>query len=276
MNETRRASLLADVERLIADSGADTVSIACRNLGGGEEIFLRADEVLHPASTIKVPVLVEIYRQAQAGKLRLDERLPIVNRFYSSLDGSPFVLSRSDDSEQTLYARKGETETIYELARLMIVRSSNLGTNLLMDRVTHESVNAFMQEIGAGDLLLRNRMMDMKAFHAGKTNLGTARALCHLLTLLGQRKLVSPEASDAILAILLGTECQDRLRAGLPAGLPAAHKTGSISNVCHDAGIIYPSDGRTPYVLVVMTRGIEEERKAEQLIAAISKRFYAA
>ena len=274
MTETQRASLLADVQRLIDESGAETVSIAFRDLTSGEELFLRTDEILHPASTIKLSLLVEVFRQAEIGTLKLEDRLPIVNGFFSSLDGSPFTLSPDDDSDKSLYDRIGESETICELARLMIVRSSNLGTNLLMGCVSTESVNATMHDIGAGDLLLRNRMMDMKAYYAGKTNLGSARALCTLLTLLGERKLVSPQASDAMIAIMLGNEHPERLRAGLPEGLPVAHKTGSIGEICHDAGIVYPANGRSPYVLVVMTRGIAEEKKAEKLIAAISKRFY--
>ncbi len=274
MTETQRTSLLADVQKLIDESGADTVGIAFRNLQSGDELFLQADAKMHPASTIKMSVLAEVFRQAETGKLNLDDRLPIVNEFFSSLDGSPFALSPNDDSDQSLYLRIGESETICELARLMIVRSGNLATNLLMDRVTPEAVNATMREIGAGDLYLRNRMMDMTAFSAGKTNGGTARALCHLLTLLGEGKLISPQASEAMIAILFRQEHKECLPADLPPDVRIAHKTGSISDICHDAGIIYPADGRSPYVLVVMTRGIADEKKAEKLIAAISKRFY--
>jgi beta-lactamase class A len=269
-----RASLVASVDRLIRESGADTVSIAYRNLESQEEYFLNADKKMNPASTIKIAVLAEVFRQVTAGKFRLEDRLPITNLFYSSLDGSSYALSEDDDGDKTLYPHIGETETIYELARRMIVRSGNLATNLLMDRVSSDAVNITMTKVGSGDLFLRNRMMDTKAFDAGKTNLGTARALCHLLSLLAERQLVSPEASEGMLTILKGQEFRDSLPAELPSDVRMAHKTGNIGDVCHDAGIIYPADGRPSYVLVVMTRGITETEKAEKLIAAISKRFY--
>lgn len=276
MTEATKAALVADIEKIIHESGAETVAVAYRDLTTGDEFTIKPDVSLHPASTIKLAVLAELFHQAKQGKLSLDDRLPIKNLFHSSVDGSEFSISADDDSEQTLYKRIGETETLRELARLMEVRSSNFATNLLAERLAPAAVTAYMHEIGADGLLFRNCMYDMKAFNSGKTNLGTARGLLTLLTLLAERKLVSPEASDEMTKILLGQELNDGLPALLPKDVKIAHKTGSITAISHDAGIVYPpaATGHGPYILVVMTRGLQDGKAGRRLIAMISKQVY--
>lgn len=251
------------------------VSVAFHDLATRDEILIRADERIHPASTIKLTLLAEAFHQAQQGKLKLDERVTLNYTFTSNGPGAPpFTLTTNDDSETTLYNRPGDSETIRELCRLMIVRSSNLATNLLYDRLGVDAINAYMREVGAGDLLLKNHLQDIKGFETGKTNLATARALCKLLIPLAQKHLVSKTASEEMIEILRGQEFNQGIPAGLPPGTPVAHKTGSITRIYHDAGIIYPPNNRPPYVLIVLTKGITDMPKAQKLVAEISQRIY--
>lgn len=272
----QRKALIEDLDTLTRQSGAEMVGVAFHDLATGDEVLIRADERIHPASTIKLALLAEAFHQARQGKVRLDERIPLTYTFTSNGPGAPpFTLTSDDDSEKTLYNRPGGSETVRELCRLMIVRSSNLATNLLYDRLGVDAINAYMREVGAGDLLLRNHLQDIKAFETGNTNLASARALGKLLTRLAEKRLVSRAASEEIIGILRGQEFNQGIPAGLPPGTPVAHKTGSITRIYHDAGIVYPPDERAPYVLVVLTKGIADITKAQKLVAEISARIYA-
>ncbi|MES2462202.1 MAG: serine hydrolase [Armatimonadota bacterium] len=277
MTEAQRKTLIAEIETLIKQSNAEMVGVAFHDLATGDKIEIRADERIHPASTIKLTVLAEAFHQAEQGKVKLDEPVPLNYTFTSNAPGAPpFTLTTNDDSEKTLYNRAGETETIRELCRLMIVRSSNLATNLLFDRLGVDNVNAYMRSVGAGDLLLKNHLQDHKAFETGKTNLVNARGLCRLLTQMAEKKLVSKAASEEMIGILRGQEFNQGIPAGLPVGTTVAHKTGSITRIYHDAGIVYPPGDRKPYVIVVLTKGIADMSKSQKLVAEISGRLYSA
>src|SRR5262245_43629585 len=91
------SDLKASLDAIIARSGAE-VAVAFRTLDGRQELFLRADDTFHAASTMKVPVMIELFRQAEAGTLRLDDLLPVTNRFHSIVDGSEYALSAEEDS----------------------------------------------------------------------------------------------------------------------------------------------------------------------------------
>jgi beta-lactamase class A len=266
----QKAGLKPTIERLISESGTETVAVAFRDLGTGEEVLIRPDEVFHAASTMKVAVMAEVFRQAEGGSLSLDERLSIKNEFTSIADGSKYTLDPTDDSELTLYKRVGQRETVRELTRLMIVSSSNLATNLLVERVTATKADLFMKALGASGLRVLRGVEDTPAYRRGMNNTTTARALMRFLSLLGDHAVVSAGSSDAMLAILLGQTFKEGIPAGLPPGTPVAHKTGSFRGVYHDAAIVMP-EGRRPYVLVVLTHGLLDESKAHRLVADIAR-----
>ena len=236
-------------------------------------MLINPDVNFHAASTMKLPVMMEIFRQAAAGKLSLDERIAIKNDFKSIVDGSHYSLTPDSDSEQSLYARVGETETIRELIRLMITVSSNLATNILIERVTPDRVMELMRSIGAHEIRVLRGVEDGKAFEKGLNNTTTARDLMIILRRIAERAAVSASASDEMVNIMLGQKFNEGIPAGLPGEAKVSHKTGSITKVNHDAGIVYPP-GRKPYVLVVLTRGIEVEANAHKLIADISRTVY--
>ena len=258
------------IRSLAAEAGAETVAVALRDLETGHELFVNADDTFHAASTMKVAVMMELYRQTRAGRLSLDGRVPVKNEFKSIADGSPFSVAPSDDSEKTLYAKIGSTETARELVRLMITESSNLATNILIELVTPERVRELTERLGARGVRVLRGVEDSKAFERGMNNTTTARGLLVLLRAIAERRAVSRAASEEMERVLLAQKFKEGLPAGLPAGVRVAHKTGSITRINHDAGIVYPP-GRKPYVLVVLTRGIQEGTRARRLIADISR-----
>jgi beta-lactamase class A len=267
------SELEAKVRALVAESGAETVAVAFRDLETGRELMLNPGVSFHAASTMKVPVMLELYRESQAGELSLDSRLPVRNEFKSIADGSTFSVSPEDDSEQTLYRKVGGTETVRELLRLMITESSNLATNILIERVTPERVMRLMRSMGARDIRVLRGVEDGKAFEKGLNNTTTARDLLVLLRAVAEGRAVSAKASREMAEVLAAQKFNEGIPAGLPAGTRVAHKTGSITKHEHDAGIVYPA-GRKPYVLVVLVRGIAEPARAHKLIADISRAAY--
>jgi beta-lactamase class A len=165
--------------------------------------------------------------------------------------------------------------TIRELARLMITESSNLATNLLVDRVTAARTSALMDRLGAKEVRVLRGVEDGLAYRRGLNNTLTARGLMRILTLLAEREVVSPKASEEMIAILRDQKFNEGIPAGLPAGagVKVAHKTGSFTGVYHDAAIVEPPRGK-PFVLVVLTRGIKDEKRAHQLVADIARAVY--
>jgi beta-lactamase class A len=259
--------------RVAAVSGA-RVGVAWLDLGGSDSLFVGADSSFHAASTMKVPVMIELFRQVDAGRLRLDQEILLVNTFGSIVDGSPYALSAADDSDSSLYALVGRRVSVSELTRRMIVRSSNLATNALIEIVGAARAHETARTLGATRIEVRRGVEDGKAYQAGLNNTTTARDLAVLLAALARGTAASRAGSAAMLALLEQQEFNDAIPAGLPAGTRVAHKTGNITAVAHDAAIVFPP-GRAPYVLVVLTRGVPEEKRAHALIADIARLVHA-
>ncbi|MBI1331737.1 MAG: serine hydrolase [Armatimonadetes bacterium] len=262
-------SLATKIEQLIDQTGAECVGVATVDLETGQELFLNADVPFHPASTMKVCLMMELFRQAHEGRFSLGREIVVRNSFVSIADGSFFSVSREDDAEQSLYDRMGQRVSLRELNRLMIVRSSNLATNLLIELVSASSVTETMKKLGAGDLLVLRGPEDNRAHAAGLNNVATARGMTQILRCLAEGQFISPEASRGMIDVLLGQEFNTGLPALLPKNVRVAHKTGWIDRHFHDFGILL-SDGRRPLILSVMTRGIEREENGFGLIARIS------
>ena len=267
------AKLEQKIKVLIRESGAETVAVAFHDLGTGAEILINPDQSFHAASTMKVPVMMELYHQTEAGKLSLDDQVPIKNQFASIADGSHYSLSPDDDSDLTLYKRVGQMATMRELLHLMITVSSNLATNILIERVGAQNVAELMRKYGANDIRVLRGVEDGKAFQLGMNNTTTARDLMVLLRRIAEGRAVSKKASDEMLKILLDQKFSEGIPSGLPAEARVAHKTGSITKLYHDAAIVYLPK-RKPYVLVVLTRGLADEKRAHKLAADISREVY--
>jgi beta-lactamase class A len=262
--------LKSRIQKLIDASGAE-VAVAMRTLDGRDELMIDPDKTFHAASTMKVPIMIELFRQAEAGTLRLDEQLPIKNEFHSIVDGSVYQLSVGDDSDAVVYAQAGKTMSLRELCEAMITVSSNFAANLLIERVGAGNVRATVSRLGAGGMVVLRGVEDQKAFDKGMNNETTARALAILMQKIGQGQAVSRAADAEMAAILERQKFHDAIPAGLPEGTVVAHKTGNITKIHHDAAIVY---GPRPYVLVVLVRGIEDQKVSGALIASISREIW--
>lgn len=256
-------------ERVRAVPGAE-VAVSYRDLETGDSLDVNAAVDFHAASTMKIPVMLEVLRSAEAGRLGLDQQILLVNRFHSIVDGSPYSLDASDDSDSSMYAHVGKRVTVRELMERMIVRSSNLATNALIALVGADRANASAQALGATRIRVRRGVEDGKAYAAGMNNTTTSADLAVLLQRIERNEALSADAARVMREILLRQEFNDEIPAGVPRGTPVAHKTGSITATLHDAAIVYPA-GRAPYVLVVLTREIPSQATARALIADISR-----
>lgn len=256
-----------EAEKLIGESGAE-VSVAYRTLDGREEWMYEADRVFHAASTMKVPVMVELFRQEAEKLLRLSDEIDVRNDFKSVVDGSPYSLSLGDDSDATVYQNVGKTMTLEALNVQMITVSSNFATNLLIDRLGVENVRKTVEAMGAPGMQVRRGVEDQKAFDQGIINETTARGLFLILNAIARGQAVSKDSSERMVEVLAAQKFNEGIPRGLPPGTRIAHKTGTITRVHHDAAIVY---GDSPCVLVILTRGIEKEADSDALIARITK-----
>jgi beta-lactamase class A len=264
-------SLRARIEARIAQAPARAVGVYFRDLGSGDTLLVGADTRFHAASTMKVPVMIQLFRDRDAGALSLDDSIPIRNTFRSIVDSSPYQLDRADDSDSSLYAVVGQRRSIRQLIELMETVSSNLATNLLIDRVGAPRANATAHALGADSILVLRGVEDDKAYQAGRNNTTTARDLGMLFTALAQDRAASPAACREMLDILGRQHFTEGIPAGVPPGTRVAHKTGWIDGVVyHDGGIVYPARG-APYVLVVLTGGIHDDSAAYDLVADLSR-----
>ena len=263
-------TLEAQLRRIIAASGAE-VAAAYRTIDGRTELLIDADKPFHAASTMKLPVMIELFRQAKAGTVSLDEQLPIRNEFRSIVDGSPYTLSEGDDSDKAVYAAAGKTMTLRHLCDAMITVSSNFAANLLIEKLGVDNIRGTVARLGAGGMQVLRGVEDQKAFDKGLNNTTTARGLMVLLDRLAHGQAVDAASGAAMIEILKRQKFKDAIPAGVPAGTAVAHKTGTITKIHHDAGIVYAP---RPYVLVLLVRGIEDRKKSAALMAELSKRVY--
>jgi beta-lactamase class A len=261
----------AEVEKLIHDSGAD-VAVAFRTLDTPpQELMLNQDEAFHAASTMKVPVMIELFADAHAGKLRLDDTLLIKNEFHSIVDGSVFQLDPKDDSDEEVYKAIGTSWTLHQLCVAMITKSSNLATNLIIEKLGVENIQARVHLLGADGMHVLRGVEDGKAFQAGRNNTTTANALYVLMRAIVLHSACDPDSCNEMLDILEGQTFNEAIPAGLPPGTLIAHKTGEITGVHHDAAIVF---GKRPFVLVILVKGIDDRNKSSALMAAIAKAIY--
>jgi beta-lactamase class A len=250
-----------------------TFAIAFKDLKTGKEIRINDGVVYHAASTMKTPVLIEVYRQAAEGKFSLTDSIELKNEFKSIADGSFYRLDSTDDSEKELYKHIGEQRTIDSLVYQMIIVSSNFATNLVIQKVGAENVTSYMRKLGANDIQVLRGVEDGKAFQKGLNNIVTAHDLLVIFEKIARGEAVSDAASKAMINILLDQRFNEIIPALLPPNVKVAHKTGSITHVHHDSGLIMLPDGRK-YVLVLLSKDWENEEEAIRTMANISLLIY--
>lgn len=270
VSDIRHTPLEEALRRRIAAVPGAEVALWFEDLATGATLGINDTVTFHAASTMKVPVMIELFRRADAGTLDLRDRIPLGNRFASIVDSSPYTLSASEDSDGALYARIGAPISFRELNERMIVRSSNLATNVLIERLDPTRVTSTARALGGEGVMVRRGVEDGVAFRAGLNNTTTARGLGKLLTALERGEAASAWATIAMRETLMRQEFNDEIPAGLPPGTRVAHKTGWITATTHDAAIVYPPS-RAPFVLVILTRAIPERTDAQRLMADLAR-----
>jgi beta-lactamase class A len=248
-------------------------AVAFKDLATGEEILINEHTLFHAASTMKAPVMVEVYKQATAGKFSLKDSLLIKNEFKSILDSSMYSLTALSDSDTLIYKHIGEKRTVYSLLYDMIISSSNLATNLIVELVDAKNVTQTMRDIGAKDIQVLRGVEDGKAFEAGLNNQVTAYDLMLLYQTIANEETVNAEASMAMIDILLDQRFNDIIPAKLPKEVKVAHKTGSITGVQHDSGIVFLPDGRK-YILVLLSKDLQDVDAGIEAMATVSEMIY--
>ncbi len=254
-------------------SDARAIAVALHDAESGAELRYDADRWFHGASTIKIAILLAVYGEIDRGRLAPQSRLHVRNRFLSAYDGSPFRILADRDADSDVHASIGKTMRVSELALHMIAMSSNLATNLLLDLIGLETVQRTIERFGLTGLDIRRGVEDEKAFEHDIVNRVTANGLVGLLRLIAEERAYSPELSREMLDILHQQEFKKGIPARLPRDVRVAHKTGDISSVAHDAGVVY-APGRKPYVVAILTEWAADAGSRSPTIASISHAVY--
>ena len=270
-------SLASRIEEIAQEIGGEALAVSLYDYETGIEWSRLGDRWFHSASTIKVAVLFALFGAIDSGRFTLDSRLHVRNRFLSMLDGTPYRVSASRDADRVVHESIGRTMRVEELARQMIVTSSNLATNLLVDLVGVEQAQQMLLRYSISGIALARGVEDEKAFDASFNNRVTANGLVNLMRVIKDGRGLLPESARTMLDILFAQE----FRSGIPAGLPAvvrqqarvANKTGEISTAAHDTGLVF-LPGRQPYALCVLTETESGTNNRMERVARVSGVVY--
>jgi beta-lactamase class A len=254
-------------------SGARALAVAVYDTETQASFDRHADRWFHAASTIKIAILLGVYASIHRGWLLPRSRLHVRNRFLSAVDGAPFRVMADRDANSEVHASIGKMMRVGDLALHMIATSSNLATNLLLDLVGVDTVQRGLDELAIDGIDIRRGVEDERAFEHGINNRVTADGLVQLLRLIAEERAYSPELSREMLDILHAQEFRNGIPARLPSAVRVAHKTGEISTIAHDAGVVYPP-GRKPYVIAILTEWSPSASGRSATIAEVSRAVY--
>lgn len=266
-----------DIADISLEAGLAATGVSLRDFATESHLHVNGDRWFHAASTIKVAILVAFAAAIDEGRFELRSRLAVRNRFLSLVNGEPYRIAASRDANAVVHAHIGRTMTVGELARHMIITSSNLATNLVLDLVGIDQARRVLSRLGVDGIELRRGVEDDRAFAAGMNNQVTPDGLLQLFDRLHRGQAASP----AMTAWMLETLADQEFASGIPAGLPEdirrgsriAHKTGEISTAAHDAGLVFLPDG-TCYAVAILTEVPDGSSPSQQAIARIARAVY--
>ena len=241
----------------------------------GRPSYTRDELAAHyAASTMKLPLLVAAYRRHERDEIDLDAEVAVHNDFRSAADGSPFSLDQLDDQDDETWDLIGSTASLRRLALHAIVKSGNLATNLVLERIGQgEVANVLVDAECSGETVLLRGIGDAVAREAGLDNLVTAHDLALVMGGIASRNLALEQTCIDIEKVLAKQEHRDKIPAGLPQNTYVASKTGWVDGVAHDVALVRPNQGE-PFVLVVCTTlGVPQDR-ANELIAEVSRKIW--
>lgn len=265
-------SLQNNIEKIIK-SEKGKFAVAFKNLEDGQLILINELEEFHAASTMKTPVMIEAFKKSFENKISLDDTILIKNEFISIVDGSLFKLSSFDDSDKKTYERIGGHLSLRELIYEMITISSNFATNLVIDYIGHEDINMTMRDLGAQDINVLRGVEDIKAYNKGLNNTTTALDLLKIYENLALGRVINTKLSQKMVDILKDQKYDDIIPKYLPKEIEIAHKDGWVSGTRHDSGIVFINDEKK-YVLVLLSKNLEDEIKGADILAKVSLEIY--
>lgn len=270
---TPKERLWSQVKDSIAAIQGD-VAVAFMDLNDpSDTLFINADTNFHAASTMKVPVMIELFKQQEMGLIQMNDSVPLINEFKSIVDGSPYSMDLADDSDDVLYGKIGTQVALKDLLYSMITVSSNLATNVLIGLVGAKNVTATMRGLGASQIEVLRGVEDQKAYDLGLSNTTTARDLAVIMRAIAVHEAGTDADCQKMIGILKDQKFNDIIPFYLPKTVEVAHKTGSITGVHHDAGIVYLPSGQS-YVLVLLSKNLADFDRGTVQLAGISKVFY--
>ena len=271
--EKNKYSSLEIKVRELLESQNGTFAIAFKNLEDGNEILINEDEIFHAASTMKTPVMIEVYRKKMIGEISLDDSIFVKNEFESIVDKSTFQLSEFDDSDKNTYDKIGRYISLRELVFDMISISSNFATNLVIKYIGAENINNTMSDIGAKNINVLRGVEDIKAFEKGLNNTTSARDLLVIYKKLANGEVLSRDLSNEMVEILKNQKYDDIIPKYLPKEIEVAHKDGWINGVRHDSGIVFLENG-VSYVLILLSKNLDNELEGADMLAKVSLEIY--
>lgn len=238
-----------------------------------DTLFINIDEEFHAASTMKVPVMIELYKQQAEDKFNLNDTIILKNEFKSIVDGSLYAMDIGDDSDDDVYSKIDQEVTLREIMVPMITTSSNLATNVLIEIVDAKKVTQTMRDLGASKIAVLRGVEDQKAYDLGLSNSTTARDLVMIMKAIAEGNAGNANDTKEMLDILKDQKWNDMIPKYLPDEIEVAHKTGSITGVHHDAAIVYLPNGEA-YVLVLLSKNLKDWDKGTDQLARISELIY--
>lgn len=269
VNISLAQDLMEKVKKILTESKAE-VAVAFYDFTTNKSILINENIVFHAASTMKTPVMLEVFRQAEQGFFSLDDSIVIKNSFCSIVDSSEYSMNITDDSDGDLYKLIGNKTTIYDLVFKMITESSNLATNLLIDLIKPSNIMTTLKNYGINGVNVLRGVEDQLAYEQGLNNTVTAFGLMTMCKKMAKKELVSENASNEMINILTNQKHRSMIPALLPEGTITATKSGSITGIRHDSGIIFMPDGRK-YVMVFLSKNVVDIQQTNNLCARIAK-----
>jgi beta-lactamase class A len=253
--------LRRDIEQVVGNTNG-VIGLALLDLTSGETLLINENLIFPQASSIKIPILIELIRRTESGDIDIRERVDIKR---DNIVGGSGILQFFGDGTSSL--------SWYDLAILMISLSDNSATNLIIDRLGMSNINNTMKGMGFGTTGIKRRMMDSEASARGDENISSPYEAMKIMEDLHRRNTINTDVSDIVLEILRVPKSSD-FRKSIPSSVPIANKPGSLTGVvCEWALVELP--GR-PYVLIFMSNyGVDTGlRAAAEEISAIAHKHF--
>ena len=269
--EERLTTLNTAINRFLEGYSEATVAISLIDSSLNFSFHLNENRIFHAASLMKVHVMIEVFKLISNKTYSLDDRVPVTNQFRSVVDQSTYSIG--DDSDKVTYTELGKSLSLQELVFRMITVSSNIATNTLIDLIDIGSLSRTMRSLNVKHSTVLRGVEDLKAFEAGLNNTITSSDMALIFQALLEGQAISRKHDNMMIDVLLNQELNEMIPAGLPEGTAIAHKTGDITRIHHDGGIVYPFQG-APFVLVILIEGIAQKSKSAHLGKGLTRLIY--